>query len=78
MRGSLTRFVAVQLKPLIRPTKEILEITTIDYKWHQIFSKGTLFDNLVVSETLIFVCSVNCRVPAYVFGCATSNRQIFT
>lgn len=51
MRGSLTRctgLLSLQLKPLITPTKEILEITNIDYRWHQIFGKGTPSDNLIV------------------------------
>lgn len=65
-----------QIKPLIYPTKEILAIRNIKYKWHQVFAHGLkfLFEHLhfvlagqkclavhvATAEATVVVCYLYC------------------
>jgi len=46
----LIRSPPLQLRPLIKPTKELLGIQNIDYKWPQIFERGTSASLLTIQK----------------------------
>ncbi|KAG0567784.1 hypothetical protein M758_7G116000 [Ceratodon purpureus] len=52
----------LQLKPLIRPTKEILEMTDINYKWPQIFSKGNRAAVLALWAPVILIYFMDTQI----------------
>lgn len=46
--GPLLTIVSVQIKPLVKPTKDIMSIRHVDFGWHEFFPNGSFFPFLII------------------------------
>lgn len=47
---ALITFLCEQIRPLIAPTKQILEATDVRYKWHEFFPDGKFSTSLILVQ----------------------------
>lgn len=52
---SLFQFLFIQIKPLVEPTKDIMNIHHVDYAWHEFLPKGMMLDLLFMPRIIIAI-----------------------